>query len=175
MDDVAAVRLVDEHVGIDRGVVVDDRAARLVVDHHELARVLGDVAVVGDDERDRVADEADLVLGERRSRRLRRLRAELRVPLLVHTRVEVLGDEHRADAGQRPRLVDVDRQDPAPGERAAHEAGVEHARPHDVVDEGAAPLQQPVVLDAGHPAAGVAGEPRLDRVVIPTPMLRVGW
>ena len=134
--------LVDEDVGVDRGEVVDHRRKALVVDDHELARVLGDVAVVGDDERDRVADEANLALGQRRSRRLRRRRTELGVPLLVHTRVEVLGDEHRADAGQRPSLRNVDRDDPAPSDGAAHEAGVEHARPLDVVDEGAATPQE---------------------------------
>ena len=87
------------------------------VDDHELARVLGDVAVLGDDERDGIADEADLALGERRSRRLRRRRAELGVPLLVHTRVEVLGDEHRPDAGQGQGLGHVDRRRSGPGRR----------------------------------------------------------
>ena len=46
--------------------------------------------------------------------------------------------------------------DPGPGERAAHEAGVEHAGPHDVVDEGAAAGEQPGVLDAVDPGPGVA-------------------
>ena len=41
--------------------------------------------------------------------------------------------------------------------RAADEAGVQHARPGDVVDEGARAGQQPGVLDPRHPAARVAG------------------
>ena len=161
VDDVAPVRLVHQHVGVGRGEVVDHRRQGVDVDDHELAGVLGDVAVLGDDERDGIADEADLPLGQRRSRRLRRRRAELGVPLLVHIRVEVLGDEHRLDARQGQGFGHVDGDDPAPGDVAAHEAGVEHARSYDVVDEGAAPPQESFVLHPVHPAPGVAGEARL--------------
>ena len=66
--------------------VVDDGRQRLVVDLDELGRVLGEVAVVGDDQRDRVADEAHLVLGQRRTRRLRTPRPDRRVPLLLRRR-----------------------------------------------------------------------------------------
>ena len=51
--------------------VVDDGRQRLVVDVDELGRVLGEVERLGDDERDGVADETHLVVGERRARRLR--------------------------------------------------------------------------------------------------------
>ena len=69
VDDVGAVRLVDELVGVDGGQVVDHRWQGVDVDHDE-ARVLGDVAIVGDDERDRVADEPHLTLGQGRPWRL---------------------------------------------------------------------------------------------------------
>ena len=106
MDDVGAVRLVDELVRVDGGQVVDHRWQGVDVDHDELARVLGDVAIVRDDERDRVADEPHLTLGQGRPWRLGPARAQLRVPLLVDARVEVLGDEHRMDPG-RARASDT--------------------------------------------------------------------
>ena len=83
-DDVGAVALVHERVGVLGRRVVDDRRERLVVDVDQLGRVLGEVAALGDHERDRVADEADLALGQRRARRLRAPRADRRVPLLLH-------------------------------------------------------------------------------------------
>jgi hypothetical protein len=70
VDDVAPVGLVDEHLAFDGGNVVDDGREGLVVDHHPLAGVFGDIAVVSDDECDRVPDVAHLVPGQRRSRRL---------------------------------------------------------------------------------------------------------
>ena len=51
----------------------------------------------------------------------------------------------------------VDAVDAGSGERAANEAGVQHAGPRDVVDEGAVPGEQPGVLDAGDPRARVSG------------------
>ena len=47
------------------GVDADDRLQELVVDPDPADGVLGDVAVVGDDEGDRLADVVDLVLGQR--------------------------------------------------------------------------------------------------------------
>ena len=47
--------------------------------------------------------------------------------------------------------------DARPRVRAADEAGVQHARPGDVVDEGARAGQQPGVLDPLHAAAGITG------------------
>ena len=107
-DDVRAVALVHERVGVLGRRVVDDRRQRLVVDVDELGRVLGEIAALGDHERDRVADEADLALGERRARRLRAPRPDRRVPLLLHAGVQVGGGEHEPHArrGERRRRVD---------------------------------------------------------------------
>ena len=46
---------------------------RVELELHEVARVLGDVAALGDDERDRVADEAHVGVGERAQRRVGRI------------------------------------------------------------------------------------------------------
>ena len=75
--------LVDERVVALRRDVVDDRLQRLVVDVDQLGRVLGEVAALGDDQRDRVADEAHLVVGQRRARASRAVPADRGVPLLL--------------------------------------------------------------------------------------------
>ena len=55
----------------------------------------------------------------------------------------------------------VDAVDLRAGERAAHEAGVQHAGPRDVVDERAVAGEKAVVLDAGDPRACVSGRNRV--------------
>ena len=143
---------------------VGDGGQRLVVDVDQLDGVLGDVPALGDDERDRVADELHLALGQRRAGRVRHVLAHDRVPGLLDVGVEVGGREHRVHAGQRQRRRGVDAVDRRAGERAAHEAGVQHAGPRDVVDEGAVAGEQPGVLDARDPGARVAGRDGLHGV-----------
>ena len=74
--------------------------------------------------------------------------------------VEVGGGEDRVHALEGQRRRGVDAADASAGERAPHEAGVEHPGPHDVVDEGAVAGQQPRVLHPVHAAARVRSEPR---------------
>ena len=140
-------------LGVD---VVGDRGQRLVVDVDQLGRVLGEVAALGDDERDRIADEADLALGERRPRRVGDVPADDRVPGsrtsgLRSSAQNTACTPSSASAGRR-----VDAEDARPGERAAHEAGVQHPGPHDVVDEGALAGEQALVLDPVHAGPRVA-------------------
>src|SRR4029077_7775047 len=73
-DDVGAGLLVDEHRRVFGVGVVDDGGQGLEVDVDEVGRVLGERAARGDHEGDRVSDEADLVLGQGRARRLPALR-----------------------------------------------------------------------------------------------------
>ena len=63
--DVAGHVVVHEVRGGAGGVDADHRRQDLVADPDPADRVLGDVAVLGDDERDRLADVVDLVLGQR--------------------------------------------------------------------------------------------------------------
>ncbi len=119
--------------------VVDDRGQRFVVDVDELGRVLRERASRGDDERDRIADEADLALGERRARRLGTQRADRRVPLLLDPGVQVGGGEHGVHPGQRERGRRVDRRGSsarACGLRTKYACSIPGKR--DVVDVGAA-------------------------------------
>jgi hypothetical protein len=163
-DEVPGVALVDEVVAVHGGPVVHERLEGVEVDHDQVGGVLGEVAVVGDHERDRLADEADLAVGEGRHGCLL-APARVGVPELAHLGVEVGAGEHGVHAGRGEGLGGVDARDAGPGQRAAHEAGVEHPRPHDVVDEGAPSGQQAGVLDAVDTAAGVAGRSRDDGLV----------
>ena len=155
-DDVSGHGLVDGDLTAVRRGVVDDGRQRLEVDHHQVGCVLGDVAALGDDERDGVAREADFVLGQRRTRHLRDVRADRGVPLLPGTRVQVGADEHGVHAGQVLRLADVDGLDTGAREGAADEAGMEHARTGDVVDECARAGEESVVLHPADAGTGVA-------------------
>ena len=110
----------DGHVEALGGRIVDDGHQALDVDDHELGRVLGDVAVLGDDERDGIAHEPHLILRERRARDLGDVRTDRRVPLLLDAGVQVGRHEHGMHPGEGDRLARVDRLDPSPGNVAAH-------------------------------------------------------
>jgi hypothetical protein len=157
--EVAGIRLVHEGGRGAGGGVVGDRGQRLVADVHQFGGVLGYVPAVRDDQRDRIARETRLALGERRPRRIRHRLPGAGVPGFAHVGVEVGGGEDGVHAGQPERGGRVDAGDARPGVRAADEAGMQHARAGDVIDEGARAGQQPCVLDAVHPAAGVASRP----------------
>ena len=80
-----------------------------------------------------------------------------RVPGLLDVRVEVGGGEHGVHTRQGKRRRGVDTVDAGPRERAADEAGVQHAGAGYVVDERAVAGEQPGVLDARNPGARIAG------------------
>ncbi len=146
MDDVLGV--------VRRGGEVDDRLPRLVLDLDELGGVLGRVAAVGDDDRDRVTHVADVADRERRGQR--HLGPEHGVPRLAVPAVEVLPGEHGHDAGGGLGRAGVDGRDRRPRDLAADEGGVEHARHRHVVDVLPVPRQQARVLLAGD---GLPDEP----------------
>ena len=130
---------------------VHDHRQRLVVDDDRLARVLGDVGVVGDDGGDLLALEAHLVGGQHGLGVV----AQRGHPGEVAGRHHLAG-EHQPDARDVPGLAGVDGADPGVGDRAAQDLHVQHAGQHDVVDVVAAAPDEAVVLDASatgaHPA-----------------------
>ena len=65
---------------------VGDGRQRLVVDLDQFDRVLGEVSVLGDDERNRIADEPRLILGQRWARRVGNILARDGVPGLLRRR-----------------------------------------------------------------------------------------
>ena len=127
---------------------VGDGGQRLVVDVHQLDGVLGDVPALGDDESDRVADELHLALGQRRAGVSGMSLPTTACQASLTSGLRSPGGEHGAHTGQGEGRGGVDAVDLRPGERAAHEAGVQHSGPDDVVDEGATAGEKAVVLDA---------------------------
>ena len=126
-----------------RSLGVDHDRQRLVVDGDGVGRVARHVAVAGHDDGDRIADEADHVGGDRAM-----LRGGKRRP---HRHgVEELRDlragEDRLDAVERLRGSGVDGQDAAVRNVAARECQVLQAGDLDVVDVGAAALDQTRIL-----------------------------
>ena len=138
-----------------RGHEVDARVAWLDVQLDELACVLGDVAALGDDERDRVAHVADVGARERRGHL--ELLTEHGVPRTTEATVEVLGREHGDDARKLARGADVEMCDRGLRDVAAQERRVEGAGGCDVVDIEAVAGQQALVLLTGDLRPDVAG------------------
>ena len=126
--DVAGHVVVDQVRGGAGVVDADHRRQELVGDPDPPHRVLGDVAVVGDDEGDRLADVVHLVpregvlraaVGERGVRDEQRQR-------LGHRPGEVVVGPHRVHALEVEHLVDVDVEDPRVGVRRAQHRRVQH-------------------------------------------------
>ena len=141
------VGVVVEHrrVGVLRLARVDERRQRLVVDLDELGRVARELARLGDDRDDRLADVAHLADRERevldvRARRARDLEER------IGERRDLLAGQRPVDAVDRLGRRDVDARDVRVRVRAAHEVEVAHPVPLDVVDEDALALQEALVL-----------------------------
>jgi len=151
--DVAGHVLVDEVLRGAGVVEPHDRREHLVVDLDPADRVLGDVAVVGDDEGDGLADVVHLVLGQGvlgAPVRQRRVRDQQR-QRVGHRAGEVLVGPHRVHALDVEDLVDVDADDPRVGVRGAQDGRVQHGGVPvhaDVVDVPAETAQEALVLDA---------------------------
>ncbi len=169
VDEDVARRAVVEAAGAGshRRVGGDDRVVGLVLDPGGLDAVLGRVRGLRDDDRDRLADEAHGVVGED---------GHLGGAELLDRPVqqggdrrhdEVVGGEGGDHPGHRTGGLEVDVEDAAEGDAAAHELGVQLAGEVDVVDEAARAREQPGVLAAAHGGADegtVAGHRRATAV-----------
>ena len=160
---VAGHVLVHQARGGASGVDADDRRQHLVVDADATHGVLGDVAVVGDHERDRLTDVVDLALGERVLRAAvgqRRVRDQQRQRLGHRWRQsgEVLVGPHHVHAFDVEDVLDVDVEHLRMRMRRAQHGGVQGVRTHgDVVDVPALPAQEALVLDPLHGRAEELG------------------
>jgi hypothetical protein len=140
--DLALLVVADQRrVGVERAAGVDDRGQRVVLDVDELERVARRVLVRGDDERDLLALEADLVAGEHRLRVV----GDRRHPRQAE-RLEVLRRDDRRDVGVRERARGVDGDDARVRVRAAQDRAVDHAGQADVVQVGALAADEARVL-----------------------------
>ena len=119
----------DEIFGIGRRPLeVHDGRQGIDIQLDEIARVLGDVPTIGNDDGHRVPDEAHIVLRHGPMRWLRAIGTGDRRPHLMPFTGKVGSGKHGAHAVQRSCLGHVETGDPPSGCRAAHERGVKHAR-----------------------------------------------
>jgi hypothetical protein len=153
--------------GRERIAAITHHRQHLVVDHHRRGGILGEIAVVGDDHRDCLADIADFVAGERI------LGAQRRDGGVGHRHRQRFGreptghvgdGEHRMDAGQGECRARIDCVDARMGNGAAHERRVQQAGQFDVVDEARASGEQGRVFDPRHAGAEL---PRTHTYVAP--------
>ena len=116
---------------------------RLVFDLDEVGGVGRDIAVGRDDEGDLLILEQDLAVGQHHLHVARQRRHPGEIDGL-----QVLGGQHRDDAGQRLGLRRIDLDDPRMAMARAMEVAVQHAGQLDVVDVVALALDEARVLDA---------------------------
>ena len=114
--------------------LVEDRRQLLVLGDDQLRRLLGDVRIGGEHDRDRLADIVHLADGEDR------LVVEGRAVIgLGDDLAHVVGGDDAVDAGHLLGRAGVDRLDAAVGDGAAEDLSVQHAgQPHGVGVFGAA-------------------------------------
>ena len=142
-------------VALHHGVVqIDYRRQFLVLNDHQIGRVLRGRCGFRHHHGHRVAAMHHLVAGKRRAERHRHLGAAAadhrRMPRHAADagRLHVLGGQHREHFLGCARRVAADRQDAGMGMRRAHEGGIGLVRQARVVHEAAAAAHQGVVLDA---------------------------
>ena len=128
-----------------------DRRLQNVIGHvNERRGVFSDIAVVAKHDGDRLADIGDFGIGERKGPDQIELGAGIRMALhapLAHGRVDVVERENGVNSGRGRRVTGIDGADCGMGMRAAHEARMQQAGKHDIVDKAGASLQQGLILD----------------------------
>ena len=130
---------------IERRERIDHRRQRLVVDLDQVERVLGEIAVGGDDDRDRLADIAHAADRDRPAfdRRLDPDRKACR------QRGYLVAGDDGDDARRGARRVDIYMCDPRMRVRRPQNGGVQRAGLFaEIVDEASAPGQERGVFDA---------------------------
>jgi hypothetical protein len=132
-------------VGIQRLADVDDGGQRLVLDVDQLERVTRGVAVLGDDERDLLALEADLVGGEHRLRR-RRGSASRPAP---SPRASPPSPPGEPSGGPRPAKCRRTRC--ARAREAPEDGQMQHAGQLEIIDVPALAAHEARILLAKHP------------------------
>jgi hypothetical protein len=128
---------------------IDRGRQHVVIDRDKSCGILGDIAVAGDDDGDRLADERHLTVGERERPALVEFCAGIRnthhAPLPQH-RGKIVERQHGDDPGHGAGRAGVDAADQRVRMRAAHESRVQRAGSGNVIDETAAAGQQRKIL-----------------------------
>ena len=149
--EVAADRRVEHgRAGLERAPRVGDGVQRLVVDLHQVERVLGQVPALGDHHGHRLAHVADFLARERQLQALDRADAVTEARGDAADGAEILAGHHGHHAGQRERRLRPDRAEARVGVRRAQDRGLQHAGQAEVGGVLAAPREEPRVLLAPH-------------------------
>ena len=125
-------------VGAERGIHVEQRRQLVVLNRDQADRFFGDLARVGRDRRDAVADEQDAVPAEHRP--------VLQAPSEALA-ANVRAGQDRADPGKRAGASRLHRGDARVRVRAAHEGRLEGARDIDVGGVRGAPGRLRIAVD----------------------------
>ena len=166
-DQVGVVFVVQHRsAGLQRRFRIHDGRQRFEIDGDQLGRVFGEIAAFGQDDRDRLADMAHLVIGEQRLLRIEERVLDLRGPfprqrqLGVGHRRKELGElravEHIGDARCRGRARQVDRANARMRHLAAHEHRMQRVGKLQIGHELAAAQQQAAVLATRHRASDIS-------------------
>ena len=153
------VRSVPDHcgrAGRNRRDYINHRGQRLVIDDDALRGIARLVGGRRDDRRDRLADEAHALDGERVTR-WRRSRRPIGAPEICRVgnrpdacAQEIGAGQYRDHARHCGRILGVDAKNVRVRMRRTHEARVQLALNLDVVGEKPLPAQQRVVFDTLH-------------------------
>ena len=156
----------DRSAGLESRLGIHNGRQRLEIEGDQLGRVFREIAVFSQDDRDRLADMAHLVVGEQRLLRIEELVLDLRGPfprqrqLGVGDRREQLREfravEHIRNAGRRRRARQVDRADARVRHLASHEHGMQRVGKLQIGHELAAAHQQASVLATRQRASDVS-------------------
>ena len=137
--------------GASPGARIEHRRQRLEIEAHQRRRILGDAPAVGDDERHRLADIGDLVLGEREGIDMetdRRGGDRERNPVAGQQRPQIGEGQDRLDARHCACRRGIDRAQARMGDGAAHERRMKQPRLRQIGDIAALACHQRRVLKA---------------------------
>ncbi len=125
---------------------VKDRVKDLVGHLDQLAGILGEIGVVGDDHGERLAGEANVAVGQRPQLADRCFEEHGGIERPLEHRGEIGGGEHGPNAGGLACRGDVKGGDPGSGDVAADERHVRHTGDDDVVEIDAVAGNQTRIL-----------------------------
>ena len=165
-DQVCVVALVhDRRPGLQRGLGIHHCRQLFQIEPDQLGGVLGLIAGLGDDDRDRLADMPDLVVREQRLLRVEEFVLDDSRPFAWHAYLalrhrwdqlrEIGPGQRQHDSGclRRPRQVDP--SDTGMRQRAAYEHRMQHAGQHEIGDKLPLSGQKPPVLPPPHRIADI--------------------
>ena len=161
-DEIGGEMLVNDGAAGDRRRGIDHRRQGIEIDLGQFQRILGGGAAVGDDDGERLADMARLVMREQRLLRIEDLVLHQGAPFARQRKLSIGRRRQElqqigavqgvGDAGRGAHLGEIDRADARMRQGASDEGHMQHARQSEIGDELALPGQQALVLAPLEPA-----------------------